>query len=63
MLTLPTYNMYVAAGIESLSVCTFACLLLLFKVDQQEAGALGTERQQDALQHSRDHSEGQQQGP
>lgn len=42
---------------------TFACLLLLFKVDEQEARALGAEGQQDALQHSRGHSEGQQQGP
>lgn len=30
-------------------LCTIACLLLLFEVDEQEAGALGTERQQDAL--------------
>lgn len=46
-----------------MSVHTFACLLLLFQVDEQEARALGAEGQQDALQHSRGHSEGQQQGP
>ncbi len=42
---------------------TFACLLLLFQVDEQEARALRTEGQQDALQHSGGHREGQQQGP
>lgn len=43
--------------------CTFARLLLLFEVDQQEARAFRTEGQKDALQHSRSHGEGQQQGP
>lgn len=44
-------------------LCTVACLLFLFEVDEQEAGALGTERQQDALQDSGGHSQGQQQRP
>lgn len=52
-----------SSRVISRSVCTFACLLLLFEVDEQETGALRTEGQQDALQHSRGHSEGQQQGP
>lgn len=45
------------------SVPTFACLLLLFKVNKKEARALRTEGQQDALQDGRGHGEGQQQGP
>lgn len=45
------------------SVPTFACLLLLFKVNKKEARALRTERQQDALQDGGGHGEGQQQGP
>lgn len=54
--------MYVEAAMLSRQ-CTFACLLLLFQVDEKEAGALRGEGQQDTLQHSGDHSEGQQQGP
>ena len=45
------------------SVPTFACLLLLFKVNKKEARALRTEGQQDALQDGGGHGEGQQQGP
>lgn len=48
---------------SNLLASTFACLFLLLKVDQKEAGTLRTKGQQDALQHSRGHSEGQQQGP
>lgn len=44
-------------------VPTFACLLLLFKVNKKEARALRTEGQQDALQDGGGHGEGQQQGP
>lgn len=55
--------MAVENGTLQLSVHTFTCLLLLFKVDEQEARALRTEGQQDALKHSRDDSEGQEQGP
>lgn len=51
------------SGSSVVSVCTFASLLLLFEVDEQEPRALGAEGQQDALQHSGGHSEGQQQGP
>lgn len=48
---------------SNLLASTFVCLFLLLKVDQKEAGTLRTEGQQDALQHSRGHGEGQQQGP
>lgn len=45
-------------------VClTFASFALLVAVDEQVARALGTEWQQDALQHSWQQSEAQQQGP
>lgn len=37
--------------------------VLLVAVDEQEAGALRTEGQQDALQQSRDENDAQQQGP
>lgn len=42
---------------------TFASFALLVAVDQQVARALGAEGQQDALQHSRQQSEAQQQRP
>lgn len=37
--------------------------VLLVAVDEQEAGALRAEGQQDALQHGRDEDDAQQQGP
>lgn len=46
-----------------LSVHTFACLLLLLEVDEQEARTLGAEGQQDALEHRWDDGEGQEQRP
>lgn len=45
-------------------VClTAAGFALLVAVDEEVTGALGAERQQDALQHCRQHSETQQEGP
>lgn len=38
-------------------------LVLFVLVDEQEAGALGAERQQDALYHCRDEGEAQEQRP
>lgn len=42
---------------------TFASFALLVAVDEQVAGTLGAEGQQDALQHSWQQSEAQQQRP
>lgn len=47
-----------------MSVClTAAGLALLVAVDEEVSGALGAEGQQSTLQHSRQQSETQQEGP
>lgn len=63
----PPLNVYTLPGAADLVRCprklTGLGLVLLVLVDEEEPGALWTQRQEDALDHRRDEGEAQQEGP